>query len=554
MNKIITWIGAMIAIICLMTGYIQKIRKKSSVLSDTEKEAWNYKLSYRTITIGIVILGALLRIWKLADYPAGINCDEIGMAYDAYCLANYGVDRFLNPYPMYLINYGGGQSVVYANFCAVLFQVFGVSLYTIRMPAVLAGMAVIVLSGAITREIFGKKTAVVAMLLTTACPYFIMTSRFGLDCNLFLSFAMGSFYLLMQAVKRQKKKWFCFAGLAYGITLYTYSLSWIIIPVFLGLTVIYLFYCKKITIKQLFALGVPMGILVIPLFLFLYINTFQKGSIITPFFSIPQLPQYRAGDFSFENIDHAVKVIRLLLTEDQSQFFSYDNYYTMYAMSIPFILLGFFLFWKKSVACIEQRKMHWEVLVLFYFLAALLNAVLLNTPNIYRNNSIYFPFALFAAVAIMHVCGRFHAGKWIGAVLLGLYGLHLISFAGYYYSDRVREDHPVVWFNYDYIDDIFVYIKENKVQRQIYVDDMNISTYCYAMLINEVSPYDFAAEGNDAYTEKNNYNNLHFYLPEDAEQIDQNAIYIVMEANPGNDIFMNTGFQVEKYGYFYIYY
>lgn len=554
MDKIITWTGVIIAITCIMVGYIQKIRKKSPVLPDTETEAWNYKLSYRSIMIGIVILGALLRIWKLADYPAGINCDEIGMAYDAYCLANYGVDRFLNPHPMYLINYGGGQSVVYATFCAVLFQVFGVSLYTIRMPAVLAGIAVIVLSGAITKEIFGKKTAVVAMLLTTACPYFIMTSRFGLDCNLFLSFSMGAFYLLMQAVKRQKKKWFCFAGLAYGITLYTYSLSWIIIPVFLGLTVIYLFYCKKITIKQLFAMGVPMGILVIPLFLFLYINTFQKGSIITPFFSIPQLPLYRAGDFSLENIDHAVKAVRLLLTEDQSQFFSYDNYYTLYAMSIPFILLGFFLLWKKSADSIEGRKINYGVLVFFYFLAALLNAVLLNTPNIYRNNSIYFPFVLFAAVAIMHVCGRFPAGKWVGAVLLGLYGLHLISFAGYYYSDRVQEDHPVVWFNYDYIDDIFMYIKENKVQRQIYVDDMNISTYCYAMLINEVSPYDFAAEGNDAYTEKNNYKNLHFYLPEDAGQINREAIYIVMEYNSYNDYFVNAGFQVEKYGYFYIYY
>lgn len=559
MIKILTWLGISAALLLVLFSIRHRARfgDFQGVRGSTKRED-SYdsvrKKKYLLWCTVIVVLGTALRLWKLAQYPAGINCDEIGMAYDAYCLSHFGTDRFLNLFPMYLINYGGGQSAVYAYFCALLFRVFGVSLAAARVPAAVSGIATIMLSGAIAKELYDRRTSVITMLLVAACPFFITSSRFGLDCNLFLGFSLFSFYMLLLAVKKQTCRSFLVTGVCYGVTLYTYSLSWIVLPVFLILAAVYLLYVKQITWKQVLAWAVPVVVLAVPLLLFLVINTFELGSLVMPFFSIPQLPQFRAGEFSLPTLERGWNAVKYILTTDSSQFFAYDDYATLYKMSIPFILLGTGIMGKHCVQAVRHKRMRREALVFFYFAAALGNAVCLETPNIYRNNSIYFPLVIAAALGIRYVCRALGNGRWVTVLLIGLYGLHFLSFCSFYYSGRVKERYPIVWFSYDYIDDIFTYIKENEMQQDIYIDDMNMTTYCYAMLINEVSPYEFAAEGNDAATNDNNFRNLHFYLPDDPESLTKGKIYIVMDYNVYNENFIGRGFEKQTYGYYNIYY
>lgn len=69
-----------------------------------------YKLNI-VVFIIIFIIAIFLRTYKLESIPSGINVDEAGMAYDAFCIANFRVDRALNKLPVYFVNFGGGQSV-----------------------------------------------------------------------------------------------------------------------------------------------------------------------------------------------------------------------------------------------------------------------------------------------------------------------------------------------------------------------------------------------------------------------------------------------------------
>ena len=60
------------------------------------------------IIYGLIFLLALfLRVYRLNDLPYGIHMDEAGMGYDAYSLANWGLDRYYKFYPIYFINFGG---------------------------------------------------------------------------------------------------------------------------------------------------------------------------------------------------------------------------------------------------------------------------------------------------------------------------------------------------------------------------------------------------------------------------------------------------------------
>ena len=52
------------------------------------------------------ILAVIVRTYKISDIPFGIHLDEAGMCYDAWSLQKYHVDRWLNSFPVYLINFG----------------------------------------------------------------------------------------------------------------------------------------------------------------------------------------------------------------------------------------------------------------------------------------------------------------------------------------------------------------------------------------------------------------------------------------------------------------
>ncbi|MCL1830734.1 MAG: hypothetical protein FWG21_04810, partial [Oscillospiraceae bacterium] len=77
--------------------------------------SWIKRHKINIFFCGIGLVYVFLHFFKLSDVPRGINVDEAGMGYDAYCLANFGVSRDLLPFPLYLVNYGGGQSALYAH-------------------------------------------------------------------------------------------------------------------------------------------------------------------------------------------------------------------------------------------------------------------------------------------------------------------------------------------------------------------------------------------------------------------------------------------------------
>ncbi len=75
---------------------------------------------------GVVACAALfVHLFQITKIPNGIHVDEMGMGYDAWCLAHFGVDRYLKAYPVYLMNFGGGQSALYAYLCIPFVKWFG---------------------------------------------------------------------------------------------------------------------------------------------------------------------------------------------------------------------------------------------------------------------------------------------------------------------------------------------------------------------------------------------------------------------------------------------
>lgn len=241
-----------------------------------EKVKKVFKDKYNIVFLVILIVATLVRIVLLDKYPNGIHEDEAGMLYDAYSMAEYGTDRYLNENPVYLINFGGGQSVLYAAIASILIRILGLSVFVVRLPAVIFSVITIILAYILAKKYIGNKFAVVIAFLITICPWHIMQSRWGLDCNLLPAFIMISVFTLINS----KKSWhFIVSGIFWGLTLYTYALSYIMLPVFFIGLCIYLLYVKKIDLKQILITIIPILILAVPLILLQIVNYFDIGTV-----------------------------------------------------------------------------------------------------------------------------------------------------------------------------------------------------------------------------------------------------------------------------------
>lgn len=434
----------------------------------------------RNKIIIIVLLFALIfisRIYKFGTLPYAIGVDEAGAAYDAYCLANFGLDRYLNSFPLYLINFGGGQSALYAYINVFLIKLLGNSSILIsRLPALLTFLMGIFVSYKLVNKKQDNKTAMILAFLITICPWHIMQSRYGLDCNLLGPLFMLDLFLLENA---KKKYQYVLAGISIGITLYTYSLSYLIIPVFLLVWIIYHLYTKTISIKQIIILGIPIFIFAIPLFYFLLVNIGVASKTDFGIFTIPKLIEFRSNEIAIKNI------VNVGLDSIKRVFFS-DN--TLYYIDIPFFIIGIIKGIENLVKTIKKKEYSFTALMTLTFFAILIPNLIVHIVTTNKGNILYIPILYFVAIGIIELL-RNKKILWI--ILLITYLILFANFEIYYYTDYGLKIHS----SYEDIGitNVIQYIDNTEKDKEnIYVCTYRKSEpYMYIVLNNKISPYEF---------------------------------------------------------------
>ena len=167
--------------------------------------------------------------------PNGLHVDEAGMAFDALSLITNGTDRYLNNLPVYLINFGGGQSVLYAALTSIWVGIFGINATIIRIPSVLITLISLIAIYKLIKKKVGNKEALLISFLYAIVPFNIMKSRWALDAYLFAPMLSISVCILICAIDKCNYKYFVLAGILFGLTLYTYIISYVIIPIILAI-------------------------------------------------------------------------------------------------------------------------------------------------------------------------------------------------------------------------------------------------------------------------------------------------------------------------------
>lgn len=102
---------------------------------------------------GLALLFVITRFWRITTLPSGVHIDEAGMAYDAWCLSQYGVDRYFKSYPLLLTNFGGGgQSALCIYTTALLFRLFVFHSFLFRVTNIFYSLLTVVFGMLILRR------------------------------------------------------------------------------------------------------------------------------------------------------------------------------------------------------------------------------------------------------------------------------------------------------------------------------------------------------------------------------------------------------------------
>lgn len=194
---------------------------------------------YQITSLFLFCVTVFLRFYKLTVLPDVLHIDEAALGYNSWCLANYGTDCYLNVLPFYPQNFYGGQSPLYTYLVVLLIKFFGkgnLSVFLVRFPAAFASLLLWITGTRSMSLIFdNKKITLAAALFLCFCPYFVMSGRYALDCNLMLCCISCSVLVLLLYLKTGKLHTLLLSGVCFGISLYSYALSYLIIPIFLVL-------------------------------------------------------------------------------------------------------------------------------------------------------------------------------------------------------------------------------------------------------------------------------------------------------------------------------
>lgn len=532
------------------------VRKWLHSVPETKQEKPTL-LSCLSVSV-LFILFAFLLFYKAEEIPVPYHADEAGMAYDALSLANFGVDRFLYKNPVYFINFGGGASALYTYLAVLAVRVFGYSVLSVRLPAIILSLLSALFFVCIIQREYGSVASVFAMGSFCGLPFSIMHSRWGLDCYLFFPTMIISVCCFYAAVKTKKIRWFLLAGVSFGITLYSYAISYVFIPLFLGAVCLYLLFIRQIKWSGITALLIPIILTAVPLLLLMAVNYGLIEEIHTPFLSVPKLPIFRSDDIGFE------KVISNLRPNKMNIFyriFVYDfnpsnviiRFGTCYYFTLPIIFWGFLLCVRRSIRQIRNKQASLDMLMVWLFISALAVSLTLDGVNVNRACEIYIPVIYFLCAGIVALYQQRKAAALIGCAVFAVLSA---SFLHYYFFEFPGEMADIGILNsVDDLRDALNFADGIDHEKQItIINGDRPQPYIYTLLALDIDPYTFSERKNQIGNWVLDFDKYHFRNNFFPEEMSSDSVYVFMEMKEIPEDMETYGLEYETFHGIRVYY
>ena len=530
-----------LAVLFLMFPYIKEKNKpslKEYLLNNKD----------RIFVSALLLVGFVSRLAFLDLLPGGLNQDEASAGYDAYAIMKYGIDRNGNPYPVHLVSWGSGQNALYSYICIPMIFILGVNETSLRLPMAIIGCVSLYVLYKILNKRFNSKTTIFGLFFLVICPWHIMKSRWGLESNLFPDLVFIGTYFLFEYLSDKKLRYLIISSIILGLSAYSYGTSYFFLFFFVIGYLIYLLIRKEITIKHSIITLSIIGIISIPIILFLYVNLFDKETINFLWFSIPKLNVDRFQDVTniysdsfFESAKENMKnALYLLFNQYDGLPWNGIPYFGhVYLISIPFALIGLF---NKN----EKNKSLLWIFRIWLIVAVLM--LLIVSPNTNRINIIFFPIIVFAIFGLVEL---FELSKKFEKILIPSYMIFYLVFSSYYATEWNNNLKANFYYG---LGESITFVDRMEDKNKVFVSSNINMPYIFVLYYTEYDVNEYIEtvsyyNENGAFEMVKSFGDYNFYLP---YNIVKGNVYIVSVYDNTYEGVDLSSYNVTYFGYFYV--
>ena len=182
----------------------------------------------KIILLSIMLLFLFTRFYKIGEIPPSLYWDEASIGYNAYSIAQTGKDEWGDFLPIHFRAFGEFKLPIFIYSVVPFVKLFGLNEFSVRFPAVLFSLGVVILTYLLAKRLFNNTAALWSSFLVTISPWFFIFSRTGYEVTAGLMFYLLAIYLFFLV---SKNPWYIFFSiLSFILSAYSYNSFRIIAP------------------------------------------------------------------------------------------------------------------------------------------------------------------------------------------------------------------------------------------------------------------------------------------------------------------------------------
>jgi len=464
----------------------------------------------KILLIAIIVLGFTLRVYKINSLPA-LNADEASIAYNAYSLLKTGRDEHGNFLPIHFQSFNDYKPGGYFYLVLPFVKLFGLSVYSVRLPGIILSTLTIFAIYLLTTELFTKKLGLTAALFLAISPWHIHFSRGAWEVSAATFFMTTGLWAFLKAQK-SPRRYYLLSAVFFVFSLYTYHAARVVVPL-LGAS-LFVIYRKALikSTRYVVVAGLVGFIILLPLAGDLLgpagisraagvglfadpgpvnrINE-QRGAYKNFQGIVPKLFHNKVSNYTFAFLENWAEHFHgefLFLSGDKIQRNKVPETGQLYLFEIITLLVG--------LAAIAKKPKNWSPILLWLIFAPIPAALTFQSPHALRAQNMVIPITIisaFGAVAIITYIQKNIKKQSLQATLyMFLIFVFSVNIARYFHMYYVHMAKEYPYSSQYGLKEVVTFVKENQdTYDQIFITDTYDQPYILFLFYLNYPPEKF---------------------------------------------------------------
>ncbi|MBI5842596.1 MAG: glycosyltransferase family 39 protein [Chloroflexi bacterium] len=203
------------------------------------RQSWDIRITrWALLIVAVAALILYFRVYQLSEVPPDMTSDHAEKLEDVFDILN---GKFSIYFPR-----NTGREPLYVYLSALVAYLFtGVSFQTLKIAAVLGGLATLPYLYFLGKELGAKRIGLLAVLFAGIAYWPNVIERFGLRISFYPLFVAATFYYLIRGLRRQNRNDMILAGISLGLGLNGYTPFRIVPFVIVAAFIIYIIHARS---------------------------------------------------------------------------------------------------------------------------------------------------------------------------------------------------------------------------------------------------------------------------------------------------------------------